>query len=139
MNVAAANTRNVVSLFETDSGGSEICEQRVVIPAAQRRMSFLRRAEILLDSKMNLHGSALKPAAAAFRQLRRLGDFRHAQHATKERTRNRLLPGRHGELHVVNGEELRGLRRDRHACVSFAGYFFGSGFAVGGSNPFRRR
>ena len=103
-------------------------------------MRFPRRAKIGFDSKMNLHRAALKPTAAAFRQLRRLGNFCHAQNADEERARFLLLFGGHCQLHVINGEKFRSTFRDVGQCfLADANYFFGCGLAVGGTSPFKRR
>ena len=58
-------------------------------------MRLTRRNEILLDSQMNLQGSAFKPAAASCGELRRLNFFHESEDAMVERPRLVFSPGRH--------------------------------------------
>jgi len=103
-------------------------------------MRFFRRPEIPFNSEMNLYRTALKPTAPTLCELGGLGNFFHAQNASEERARFFLLPGRHCQLNVVNGKKLRSTFRDALQCfLGNTNYFFGSGLAVGGVRPFRRR
>ena len=68
-------------------------------------MRFFRRAEILLDTQVNLHAAALEPAASAFGELGRLRDFGHSQDARIKPARGSLFARRHGQLYVIDGEK----------------------------------
>jgi hypothetical protein len=107
VNVAAPNTWDVVHFFDGNVGICERCKQGVIVLAANGRMSFLRWTKFRLDSEVDLYGTTLKPAAATLCQLRGLGNFRHSQNSRKKRASLRLLPRRHGELHVVDGNKFR--------------------------------
>src|SRR5690348_928334 len=74
MNMTASHARDVAGFCDRNSRGKKRREQRVVVPAAQRGMRFLRRPKILFDPEVYLHGTTLKPAAAALCQFRRLRD-----------------------------------------------------------------
>jgi len=76
-----------------------------VVAACERGMRFPGRPEILLHAQVNLHLAALEPAAAAFGKLARLRNFAHAENAGVKAACAFLLAWRHGELHVLNGDE----------------------------------
>src|SRR3954447_17841694 len=68
------------------------------------RMRLAGRPELRLDAEMDLDRAALDPDAAAFRELRRLHDLRHAEHADVEAAARRLRAGRTRDLHVIEAE-----------------------------------
>ena len=79
-------------------------------------MCFFRRSEIRFNSEMNLHRTALKPTAATLCQFGGLGNFFHTQNTREERASLFLLSGRHRQLNMVNGENLRSTFRDALQC-----------------------
>ena len=76
-------------------------------------MRLAGRPELRLDAEMDLDRAALDPDAAAFRELRRLHELRHAEHADIEAAARRLRAGRNRDLHVIEAEH-----RGRHAALS---------------------
>src|SRR5437667_4692814 len=52
MNMTASNAGDVVGLLSRHSRSGNRSEQNVVVPAAQRRMRFLRGTNVLLDPKV---------------------------------------------------------------------------------------
>ena len=69
-------------------------------------MGFACRAEIRFDAKMQSQSAAAKPHAASRRKVWRLGLLDEAKHAGIELTSGGLHPRRHGELHVIQAENL---------------------------------
>jgi hypothetical protein len=114
-------------------------KQSVIIPATERGVRFLCGSEIGLDTKMDLHVATLEPAPATFSQFRGLRDLLHAQHTEVKVTCKSFHAWRHGKLHMIDGEKLRRIGGVRHGIVLWRSYFFGSGCAVGGTRPLRRR
>ena len=83
----------------------------------QRWMSLARRTEVRLDTEMNLQGTAFKPCAAAFRQVRRLGYLGYSKQAFIERSGCVFHSRRHGKLYVINGHYWHGLTLAPHVRV----------------------
>src|SRR5271155_2582615 len=79
VHMAAPNSRNIVRLVYRNPRIPQSLHQPRIVTAPQRRMRLLCRSEIIFHSKMDLHITALKPASAAFRKLRRLGQLLHPQ------------------------------------------------------------
>jgi len=102
MYMRSAHAGNVIGLVYGNTRRPYTVKQCSIVAAAQRRMSFLRRAEVFFDAKMNLHAVALKPAPSALRQRGRLGNFLHAEQACIEPTSPVFLARRHRELNVIN-------------------------------------
>jgi hypothetical protein len=102
MHVAAPHPRNIARLNRVDSSLSQSLHQGRIVTAPQRRMRLLRRSKIIFHSEMDLHITALKPASAAFRKLRWLGQFLHPEQPAIKGSRLSLLAGRHRELHMIN-------------------------------------
>jgi hypothetical protein len=65
-------------------------------------MSFLRRAEVGLDAKMDLQISLLEPDAAARGETGRFGFLGQSQDADIKRPRRFFSVRRHCQLHVFN-------------------------------------
>ena len=84
---------------------TQVRSQCVIVAATQRGMRFLRRTEVCLDSQMDLHLTALEPAAASLCELWRLGDLGHPEQSTVEVPRRLLFSRRHSQLHVINRSE----------------------------------
>ncbi len=105
VHMAAAHPRDIVRLGHFNSRISQPSKKRRVITAAQRWMRLLRRTKITLDSKMELHTAALKPASTALGKLRRLRYFRHSKQAFVKRARLSFLTQWHSELHVIDGNK----------------------------------
>jgi len=101
MHVAASHSRNVARLVHCDSRVPQSLHECRIVTAPQSRMRLLRRSKIVFHSKMNLHITALKPASAALRELRWLGQFLHPQQPTIKSARLPFLAGRHRELHMI--------------------------------------
>ncbi len=70
-------------------------------------MSLLRRPEFRLNSQMNLHCTALKPATTALSKFRWLLDFDHPEQTAVERSRLIFHARRHSELHVIYADERK--------------------------------
>jgi len=70
-------------------------------------MRLLRSTKVFFHSKMKLHAAAGKPASPALRQLRRLGNLRHAEQVAIEPSRTLFLTRRHRQLHVINCRKRR--------------------------------
>lgn len=70
-------------------------------------MSLLRRPEFHLNSQMNLHCAALKPATTALFQLCWLLDFDHPEQTGVKRSRLIFHARWHCKLHVVYTDERK--------------------------------
>jgi len=83
------------------------------VPDEKRRVSLLSRPEVRLNAKMHAQCTALEPHAAAPGEVRRLRHFGQSERAAIELTSESLLPGRHGELNMVEAVNLecRGIHR----------------------------
>lgn len=68
-------------------------------------MGFARRFEIRFDTEVELYVLRLEPGTAAFCKFIWFGNLRETQQADIERTRLFYFTGRHGDLHVINGED----------------------------------
>ncbi len=68
-------------------------------------MGFARRLEIRFDTDVELHVLRLEPGTAAFCKFRWFGNLRETQQADIKRARLFFFTGRHGDLHVINGED----------------------------------
>jgi hypothetical protein len=110
-NVTTPNPRKAFVFLSINSRGPQARSQLFVIVATQCRMRLLRSTKIFFHSKMKLHATARKPASPALRQLRRLGNFRHAEQIAIEPSRMFFSTRWHRQLHVVN----RCKRRLSHA------------------------
>jgi hypothetical protein len=107
--MTASNSRNTGVIADFNSRRTKLEHKRVIITTTQCRVSLAGRTNILLDSQMKLHATALKPAATALGKICRLGDFNHAQQVTIETARHFFFANGHGELHVIdNGEGMAG-------------------------------
>src|SRR5262249_25946312 len=76
-----------------------------VARAANRRVRFLCRTEVLFCSQVKLHAFATEPAASAGGKLRRLGEFLQFQKVYVEATGCRFFARWHGELYVIDRDE----------------------------------
>src|SRR5947207_2911136 len=84
---------------------SQLGNKSGVIFAAQRGMSFFRRAEVSFDAQVDLHISAGEPASAALGEYGRLGNFLHAQHIAVKTAGFGFFSFWHGKLDVVERVE----------------------------------
>ncbi len=80
-------------------------------------MRLAGRPEIGLDAEMDLQPRLLEPAAPSHGEVRRLGNLRNPQHALVEGGGARLLPRRHGQLHVVDRDDTHQPRSPRDCSV----------------------
>src|SRR4029450_12662188 len=71
-----------------------------------RRVRFPGGPEIGIDPEMQPQRARAEPDTAAYRQVRWFGLLGKTQNLAVERPRLRLLPGGHGQLHVIEGENL---------------------------------
>ena len=102
---------NVGHFDDGHRGLGKTLQKISVVTAMQGGMRLLRRTKIFLHTQMNLHFTTFKPASAALRELRRLGNLAHAKQIAIE-VASRVLPARrHGELDVID----RGERHSNHA------------------------
>ena len=76
---------------------------------ADRRVRFLRGAEVHFDAKVELDRFRTEPDSTSRSQLKRLGKFSQAQSVTVEDPGSILLTGRHCKLHVVDRDEFHGV------------------------------
>ena len=72
----------------------------------QRRVRFPGGPEIGIDPEMQPQRARAEPDTTAYRQVRWFGFLGKTQNIAVERPRLRLLPGGHGQLHVIEGENL---------------------------------
>lgn len=119
VDMSAGKARDVVRFRNRHSCGAQAIEQAGEIQTAQGGVRFFGGMKIRLDAEMNLHATALKPAAAAFGKFGRFGDFAHAEHATIKRSRLLLAARRNRKLDVIDGSERNRIRSSPvHACVT---------------------
>ncbi len=78
-------------------------------------MSLLGRPKVHLNAKMQAQGGAGEPTPSPRRQMRGFDLLCKPQNVAVEAPRPRLAARRHGELHVVQGQNLEG--GPRH-CVN---------------------
>jgi hypothetical protein len=62
--VAAPHPGNILGFDYFNAGGSQLCNQTVVVRAFERGMRFLCRQKICFHPQMNLYWTALKPTAS---------------------------------------------------------------------------
>ena len=114
---SAAKKRRTPGMASSQSrrvaGSLKPRRERVDVGDDDARMRLARRPELRLDAEMDLDRAALDPDAAAFRELRRLLELGHAEHADIEAAARRLGAGRYRDLHVIEAEH-----RGRHAALS---------------------
>ena len=79
--------------------------QRIQVADLEGRVGLARRFKIRLYSKMELDTMRLEPGAATLRKLSRLGNFCKSKDIHIKCTRLIFLPGRHGKLDVIDGED----------------------------------
>jgi hypothetical protein len=103
--VTSLDTRNAGIIRNLYSFRSQPSRDPVVVKASKCRMRFSRGTKLALDSQMDLHGPALKPASTAFLQLRWLLNFTHPKQATVECARLIFHVQRHGQLHVIDRDK----------------------------------
>ena len=93
------------------AGGAQGRHQRRQVADDERRVGLAGRTEVLLDAEMHRHRPVAEPAAAPRRQRIGLG---HADQAEQRRVEGfglSLPAGRHGQLHVVEPDDLEAHRR----------------------------
>jgi hypothetical protein len=73
----------------------------------QRRMGSPRRMKIRINAQMDFELFALKPAAAAVRQIRWFGNLRNSKCALIECPCTLLTAHRHRQLHVFQALDQR--------------------------------
>ena len=71
-------------------------------------MGFLCRAEVVLDSQMNLYAAAFDPASATLGEFGRLLDFVHPKQPGIETACDALSSGGHCQLNMINRKEIVG-------------------------------
>ena len=79
-------------------------------------MGLAGRAEVLLDAEVHRHRARAEPAAAPRRQRLGLGQPHQPEEARVEGLRLRLAARGHGQLHVVEPDDL-----EAHGCLLDAG------------------
>lgn len=79
----------------------------------QRRMRFLRRPEVMIDSKMDLDGRRLKPATTSNGKMWGLRHLGNAKQALVEPHCDRLTTNGHSELDVIERLDDHPDRLDR--------------------------
>jgi hypothetical protein len=65
-------------------------------------VSLTRGPEVRFHAQVDLQVSALEPAAAALRQVRRLGHLLNSQYVRVESAGESFAAGRHGQLHMID-------------------------------------
>ena len=76
-----------------------------IVAAAQSGMCLLCGAKLGLNSQMNLHRAAFKPASPALGELGRLGYFDHAENALVKSARSIFFACGHCKLNVIDRKE----------------------------------
>ena len=71
--------RGTVILANGGAVLAQSLQQRVIIGASERGMSFSGRSKIFFDAEMDLYVAAREPAAAAIVCIGRLGDLGHTE------------------------------------------------------------
>ena len=107
VDVALPEAVDAVAVADVDPGGRQAVAERVEIVDEQRGVGLAGRTEVGLDAEVHLDRSVVEPAAAARREVGRLGDVRDAEEPVVERDRRVLLARRHRQLDVID-------RADRH-------------------------
>jgi hypothetical protein len=105
--MAACDPRDIVRLDHLNPCILQSSHEGRVITAAQGRVRLLGGTEVALNSEMELHAPALKPASATLGKLRRLGKFLHPERAFVKGARLLFLSGRHSQLNVIDNSEYR--------------------------------
>ncbi len=91
-------------LFQSSTKGGQALH-------AQAGMGFAGRAKIRLDAQMQPEGAASEPAAATRSQMWRFGLLLEAKNITVKAPRRTLAARRHGELDMVQAQDLETSRR----------------------------
>src|SRR6185295_19456175 len=107
MNIDSTPALQKIVGDDLDTRLAATLDERVELLYEEGRMSLPGRPEILLDAEMQVQGPADEPDSAAFRQMLGLGDLRQTEHTAIERAGLALLPGGHGELNVVEAQDLK--------------------------------
>jgi len=103
--MASPHAGNHFVLIYLNARRTKPAREFVEIAASQSWVRLLRRTKIVLDTQVNLHSSALKPASSALRQLGRLRNFPHPQQIAIKPPRGLFLASRHSQLHMINRDK----------------------------------
>jgi hypothetical protein len=111
-----AHARHILVPAHTGAVVGQGRDEGIETDDRQGGMSLAGGPEILLDAQVDLHSAAGKPATSSSGQRRGLGKDLEAEDAAVEHLGLRLPPGRHRELHVIEGGHPK--RHGGHAATA---------------------